>query len=200
MPLFLLAQALDRAQPGDLVLAIAYGDGAEGFLFRALGGGGRLTPDGPAMECPSYQIYRKLREHGRGSGHGPEISNVFLRREESQNVRLHGSLCTQCGTVQFPITKVCGSCHNHTGLVEKRLARRGRLFTFTKDFLYEAPVQPTVMAVVDLAEGGRFLCQMTDVDPAAVEIGMEVELVLRRMREGAGDHYYYWKCRPRHGR
>ena len=52
------------------------------------------------------------------------------------------------------------------------------------------------MAVVDLEGGGRFLCQMTDVDPAAVEIGMEVELVLRRMREGAGDHYYYWKCRP----
>jgi len=198
MPLFLLAQALDRAQPGDLILAIAYGDGAEGFLFRALGGSGRLTPDGPGMECPSYQIYRKLREHGRGSSGGTEISNVLLRREESQNVRLHGSLCPQCGSVQFPITKVCGSCHNHAGLIEKRLARRGRLFTFTKDFLYEAPVQPTVMAVVDLAEGGRFLCQMTDVDPAAVEIGMEVELVLRRMREGAGDHYYYWKCRPRH--
>jgi uncharacterized OB-fold protein len=52
------------------------------------------------------------------------------------------------------------------------------------------------MAVVDLEGGGRFLCQMTDVDPAAVEIGMEVELVLRRMREGSGDHYYYWKCRP----
>ena len=80
--------------------------------------------------------------------------------------------------------------------MEKPLARRGRLFTFTKDFLYNAPVEPTVMAVVDLDGGGRFLCQMTDVDPAAVEIGTEVELVLRRMREGPGDHYYYWKCRP----
>ena len=196
MPLFLLAQALDRARPGDLILAIAYGDGADAFLFRVLGGGGRLTPDGPAMEYPSYPVYRKLREHRQASSGGPEISNVLLHREEPQNVRLHGSLCPRCGTLQFPITKVCGSCHNHTGLVEKRLARRGRVFTFTKDFLYDAPVQPTVMAVVDLAEGGRFLCQMTDVDPAAVEIGMQVELVLRRMREGAGDHYYYWKCRP----
>jgi uncharacterized OB-fold protein len=81
-------------------------------------------------------------------------------------------------------------------MIEKPLARRGRLFTFTKDFLYSGPVEPTVMGVVDLQGGGRFLCQMTDVEPAAVEIGMEVELVLRRMREGAGDHYYYWKCRP----
>ena len=196
MPLFLLAQALDRAKAGDLILAIAYGDGADGFLFRALGGGARLQADSATIEYPTYQIYRKLRDYWRASGGGAEISNVLLRREETQNVRLHGSLCPQCGMLQFPIAKVCASCHHHGGLVEKPLARRGRLFTFTKDFLYNAPVEPTVMVVVDLEGGGRFLCQMTDVDPAAVEIGMEVELVLRRMREGAGDHYYYWKCRP----
>jgi len=196
MPLFLLAQALDRAKAGDLILAIAYGDGADGFLFRTLGGGGRLRQDGGTMEYPTYQVYRKLRDYWRASGGGTEISNVLLRREETQNVRLHGSVCPRCGAVQFPIAQVCAACHHHGGLVEKPLARRGRLFTFTKDFLYNAPVEPTVMAVVDLEGGGRFLCQMTDVDPAAVEIGMEVELVLRRMREGAGDHYYYWKCRP----
>jgi hydroxymethylglutaryl-CoA synthase len=196
MPLFLLAQAIDHAQAGDLILAIAYGDGADGFLFRALGGVARLRPDGHTIEYPTYQIYRKLRDYGRTAGGGAEISNVLLRREETQNVRLHGSLCPQCGMLQFPIAKVCGSCRHHGGLMETPLARRGRLFTFTKDSLYNAPVEPTVMAVVDLEGGGRFLCQMTDVDPAAVEIGMEVELVLRRMREGAGDHYYYWKCRP----
>lgn len=200
MPLFLLAQALDRAQAGDLILAIAYGDGADGFLFRALGGGGRLRQDGTmmqyGMEYPTYQVFRKLRDYWRASAGGAEISNIMLRREETQNVRLHGSACPQCGALQFPIAKVCGACHHNGGLTEKPLARRGRLFTFTKDFLYHAPVEPTVMAVVDLEGGSRFLCQMTDVDPAAVEIGMEVELVLRRMREGAGDHYYYWKCRP----
>jgi hydroxymethylglutaryl-CoA synthase len=200
MPLFLLAHALDRAKAGDLILAIGYGDGADGFLFRALGDGGRLRRDSSnissKMEYSSYPIYRKLRDYWRASGGGTEISNVFLRREEAQNVRLHGSLCPECGTLQFPIAKVCAACHHHGGLIEKPLARRGRLFTFTKDFLYSGPVEPTVMAVVDLDAGGRFLCQMTDADPAAVEIGMEVELVLRRMREGSGDHYYYWKCRP----
>jgi 3-hydroxy-3-methylglutaryl CoA synthase/uncharacterized OB-fold protein len=196
MPLFLLAQALDRAQPGDLILAIAYSDGTDGFLFRSLDVGRRLRQDGSAMEYPTYQIYRKLRDYWRAAAGGAEISNVLLRREETQNVRLHGSACPQCGTLQFPIAQVCRACHHRGGMIEKNLARRGRLFTFTKDFLYSGPVEPTVMAVVDLEGGGRFLCQMTDVEPAAVEIGMEVELVLRRMREGPGDHYYYWKCRP----
>ncbi len=198
MPLFLLAQALDQAESGDLILLIAYGDGADGFLFRALQTGRRLPPEDPVMEYPTYPIYRKLRDDARTATGGAEISNVLLRREEAQNVRLHGSLCPQCGTLQFPIAKVCAACHHHGGLSRQPLARQGRLFTYTKDFLYNSPVEPTVMAVVDLEGGGRFLCQMTDVDPAAVEIGMEVELVLRRMREGAGDHYYYWKCRPAH--
>jgi hydroxymethylglutaryl-CoA synthase len=196
MPLFLLAQALDRAQPGDLILAAAYGDGADAFLFRALAAGQRLPTAGPTIEYPTYPLYRKLRDYWRTTAGRTEISNVLLHREESQNVRLHGSFCPRCEATQFPITKVCAACHNREGLVEKPLARRGRVFTFTKDFLYDAPVQPTVMAVVDLDGGGRFLCQMTGADPAEVTIGLEVELVLRRMREGAGDHYYYWKCRP----
>jgi len=37
---------------------------------------------------------------------------------------------------------------------------------------------------------------MTDVDEREVRIGMPVELVLRRMREGGHNHHYYWKCRP----
>jgi hydroxymethylglutaryl-CoA synthase len=55
---------------------------------------------------------------------------------------------------------------------------------------------PTVMSVIELDGGGRFLCQMTDVDEREVAIGMPVELVLRRLREGGQNHHYYWKCRP----
>ncbi|MBI3697512.1 MAG: hydroxymethylglutaryl-CoA synthase family protein [Acidobacteria bacterium] len=196
MPLLLLAQALDRASAGDYILVIGYGDGADAMLFRAVRNGDRrLAPDPHGIPYPSYQIYRKLRDYLRLRVGGAEVSNVLWEREETQNVRLHGTRCPRCGLVQFPIARVCSACRNAEGLVEQPLARRGRVFTFTKDFLYEAPIQPTVMAVVDLDGGGRFLCQMTDVDAGGVEIGMEVELVLRRMRESAASHHYYWKCR-----
>ena len=109
---------------------------------------------------------------------------------------MRGTACSNCGAVQYPITRVCGKCRASEGLSEKPLARRGRVFTFTKDYLYDAPIQPTIMAVVDLEDGARFLCQMTDADEREVAIGMEVELVLRRMRESATAHHYYWKCRP----
>ncbi len=202
MPLLLLAQALDRAAAGDFVLAVAYGEGADAFLFRVTDAIASLPrpvtqPGPPPIEYPSYTVYRKLREFLKTRAGGMEVSNVLWEREEPQNVRLHGTFCPRCGRLQFPMTRVCSGCRSAEGLVEKPLPRAGRVFTFTKDFLYDAPVQPTIMAVVDLEGGARFLCQLTDAAENEVTIDMEVELVLRRMRESASMHHYYWKARPR---
>ncbi len=197
MPLIALAQALASAKAGDLILAIAYGDGADSILLRASNPIAPSTPaDKPGLAYSSYSRYRKSREGMRPDERGPEISNVLWKKEERQNVRLHGTKCMECGTVQFPITSVCTACRNSKSLLEVPLARTGSVFTFTKDYLYDAPVQPTVMAVIQLDGGGRFLCQMTDVDEREVRIGMRVELVLRRLRDGGQNHHYYWKSRP----
>lgn len=196
-PLIALAQALAAAKQGDVVLAMAYGDGADAVLLRMTAPARVERVADPACAAyKSYALYRKSRDYMRQEERGPEISNVLWKREERQNVRLHGSRCSACGTVQFPMARLCSACRNAKGLDEVALARTGRVFTFTKDYLYDAPVQPTIMVVVDLDGGGRFLCQMTDSVDGQVEIGMPVELVLRRMREGGQNHHYYWKCRP----
>jgi hydroxymethylglutaryl-CoA synthase len=199
MPLLGLALGLEKAQPGDLILCVGYGDGADALLFRALSPGARILRDSKTIKVATYPLFRKSRDYLREGSGDAEISNVLWKREAQQNVRLHGTKCPVCCRVQFPITRICSACRNPQGLQEVPLARTGSVFTFTKDFLYDAPVQPTVMAVVDLDRGGRFLCQMTDADEREVRIGMRVELVLRRMREGPANHHYYWKCRPAEG-
>jgi 3-hydroxy-3-methylglutaryl CoA synthase/uncharacterized OB-fold protein len=199
MPLLGLAQGLQTAQPGDLILCAGYGDGADALLFRCVCPAPALARDTQTIDVKTYPLFRKSREYLRHESGGAEISNVLWKREARQNVRLHGTRCPACSRVQFPITRVCSACRNMEGLEDVRLGRTGSIFTFTKDFLYDSPVQPTIMTVVDLDRGGRFLCQMTDVDERDVRIGMRVELVLRRMREGAANHHYYWKCRPVEG-
>ena len=196
MPLIVLAQACAQSSPGDLILCVGYGDGADALLFRITAPAPSVTPDPHSIEYSTYPLFRKSRAYLRESSGAAEISNVQSKHEEPQNIRLHGTKCRVCGTVAFPITRICGACRNNEGLLEVPLARTGQVFTFTKDFLYDAPVQPTIMAVLDLDGGGRFLCQMTDVDHRDVRIGMPVELILRRMREGPSNHHYYWKCRP----
>jgi uncharacterized OB-fold protein len=54
-----------------------------------------------------------------------------------------------------------------------------------------------VAVIVDFASGGRLSCELTDVDPAKVAIGDELEMSFRRLYTGEGVHNYFWKARPR---
>ncbi|HYV31183.1 MAG TPA: OB-fold domain-containing protein, partial [Candidatus Binatia bacterium] len=202
-PFLLLAAALETAKPGDRLLLLSYGEGADGFLFQVTEEiSKRSLPRSLSDHLsekrlyPSYQIYKKMRTYYAENAEGPELSNVFLAKEEKQNVRLYGTHCLRCGTRQYPLARVCIACQNHDSLQEVPLERTGHVFTFTRDHLYVAPDVPTIMSVVDLNQGGRLYLQMTDVDPEDVHIGDEVVLTLRRRKESPTLHHYYWKCRP----
>ncbi len=68
--------------------------------------------------------------------------------------------------------------------------------TFTVDRLAFSPSPPMVVAVLDFEGGGRFPCELTDVDPRAVKIGDRVEMTFRRLLTAGGVHNYFWKARP----
>lgn len=204
MPLALLSIALESAKPGDLILVAAYGNGADALLFRAAEPSSSYKPHAPfaaqkaiALNYGSYTLHRKAREFFRTVDQGLEISNVFYAKEETQTIRLHGSACRHCGMKQFPVAQVCVGCKKADGLEEVPLSRTGAIYTFSEDTLYPSPFPPTVMAVVDLDGGGRIYCEVVDVAPRDVRIGMPVELVLRKLKEGGGLYHYYWKCAPR---
>ena len=55
---------------------------------------------------------------------------------------------------------------------------------------------PVVAAVIDFDGGGRFQCELTDVDPTTVAIGDRVEMTFRRLYTRDGVHNYFWKARP----
>jgi uncharacterized OB-fold protein len=73
----------------------------------------------------------------------------------------------------------------------------GRVATYTLDHLAYSLQPPVVVGVVDFDGGGRFTCELTDVEPAAVAIGDGVEMTFRRLYTGEGVHNYFWKARPR---
>jgi uncharacterized OB-fold protein len=53
-----------------------------------------------------------------------------------------------------------------------------------------------VGAVVDFDGGGRYRCEMTDVDPGRLAIGTRVEMAFRVLSTAKGVHNYFWKGRP----
>ncbi len=127
---------------------------------------------------------------------GEAINNVLEFKELKQDVRLYGSRCNGCGTVQFPMARVCINCQQGGHLSEHKLRKRGTVFTFTVDHLIANLEHPLPMAVIDLDGGGRLYLQVTDFAVAEVGIGLPVTLTFRRLHEGGGNHNYFWKARP----
>jgi hydroxymethylglutaryl-CoA synthase len=203
-PLLLLGAALERAKPGDTILLASAGDGGDALLVRATDAIAQYrTPRSIYSQIevkrllPSYGKYARFRKLMRKEAPNTDVSTpVVLFRDQKAVLPLYGGKCPQCGTVQFPKHRVCIECSYRDGLVDTKLSRRGVLFTFTNDYLFDSPDTPVAHAVIDLDGGGRVYMQMTDCDPERVEIDMPVELTFRKYHGGFGMNNYFWKARP----
>lgn len=201
-PLLALAACLEEAAPGDRILVVGYGSGADALVFEATAAiSGRDRSRGVAAQLAAgraLQHYGKLLRFRRLVDTEPARAFTGLpvmEREERQDLRLYGQRCAACGAIEYPRRRVCWRCSGKD-LPEQRLSRRGHVFTFTKDHLVPSPDPPTVMVAADLEGGGRFYTQLTDGDPDAVTFDLPVELTFRRFHEGGGLANYFWKFRP----
>jgi hydroxymethylglutaryl-CoA synthase len=88
-------------------------------------------------------------------------------------------------------------CHAADRMGPERLADvEGTIATYTIDRLAFSLAPPVVAAVIDFDGGGRFMSEMTDVDPADVAIGARVRMTFRRLHTSTnGIHDYFWKAR-----
>jgi hydroxymethylglutaryl-CoA synthase len=206
-PLLLLAAALEEAKPGELILVTSYADGADAMLFRvkdkALPAAGRTVKKMLAdkIMITSYSrflSYKGILEANPGEPFRLFPSASVTWREQNSIISLHGSQCKNCGHVIYPVQRICENCHSKDDYEEVRIAEmKGKVFTFTRDYLAGRSDDPIIcQTVVELENGMRFYGLMTDCDPETVDVDMPVELTFRRIYEGAGFHNYYWKCRP----
>jgi len=195
-----LLAALENSKPGDKIVLVNYGSGADACLLEVTDEIGNFKCSLKAQldagrPVPSYAKYLKYRKVLPGEDINVWASQPVLWREEKPNVRRLAGKCKACGAIQFPLRYRCWQCGGED-METHKLSRRGEVFTFTLDSLVPNPDPPTPMVSVDLEGGGRVYTQMTDVDPKTVEIGMKVELVFRRLHEGGGFNNYFWKFRP----
>ena len=121
-------------------------------------------------------------------------------REIKYRYRLIGSVCENCGSVLFPRKNICIRCGSRE-LGEMNLSEKGRVVSYTvvrnppKEYEKYAPY---IVALIELEDGVRILSQVVDCDLAEMQIGMEVEMTFRRIREdgSSGIIEYGYKFRP----
>ena len=203
-----LADALDRAAPGQVVALVTLADGADVRVFRATDVVAGYAPAStvaeqirsgrPGLSYAAFLTWRGqlVREPPRRPDpEAPAAPPSF--RSEAWKLGFTGSRCTSCGTRHLPPNRVCVNCRVVDQMVPERLADvPATVATFTVDRLAYSLSPPVVAAVVDFDGGGRFRCELTDVDPEAVAIGDRVEMSFRRLYTAGGVHNYFWKARP----
>ncbi|MFQ5825814.1 MAG: OB-fold domain-containing protein [Dehalococcoidia bacterium] len=206
LSLMMLIGALEEAKPGDRILLANYGDGADAYILEVQEGIEKLRGKrgikkhlASRLPMPNYEKYlrfRRLVEFEPERRPPDQSALTVLWRESSQVLRFHGGKCRECGTIQFPIQRVCGVCRSREYEEVPLADKKGTLFTYSLDERAMVMELPNVMSIVDFDGGGRFYCTLTDRDPDQVEVGMRVEMTFRNMHEGAGIYNYYWKARP----
>lgn len=207
-PGVLLADVLDRAEPNQVIAVVLLADGATVMLLRtteALASYRRKTTvqsliaaGKPGLSYTKFLSWRGmlgLEPPRRPDPDRPAAPPAF--RTEPWKFGFSGSRCRRCGTRHLPPQRVCIHCHAVDQMDLERLADvPATIATFTIDRLAYSPSPPLVAAVINFDGGGRFNCEMTDVDPDQVAIGQRVEMSFRRLYTAENVHNYFWKARP----
>ncbi len=204
----LLARALDAARPGDRIAVLTAADGADALVLEVTE---RVAEARPAhavdawiasrreLAYPSYLKWRGVLPFEPPRRPDPDRPAAPpMHRSEPWKFGFVGTRCEACGAANLPPQRVCVACGAVDRMREESFAdARLRIATFAIDHLAYSLHPPIVAAVVDVEPDGRFQCELTDVDPARVAIGDELEMSFRRLFTADGVHNYFWKARPR---
>jgi len=205
-PLLMLAAAIAEAEPNDKILFVAYGDGAQAFVLSVTG----LIKDRDVGHPPdsiesvitleNYEQYLKIKGLiATEAARRPLLpsSASYMWRERNYYTRFHGCKCLNCGTEQYPRQRVCYECKAKDNFEEIKLAsRKGKIITYTKDYLFPCPIPPHIQTVVELEGGCRVYMMMTDVKPDEVKSHMPVKMTFRMLHDRSNFYHYSWKCSP----
>ncbi len=205
--LMTLIGALEDVSEGGSILLGNFGDGVDAFLLKVTSQIAK-TRERKGMTyhlkekslLASYERYLRIRDlipfaSGRKAAAGLPLPEIW--RERSQAISFHGGKCKSCGTIQYPIQRVCAQCQTKDEYEEVRLSdKKGTIFAHTTDHLASTVDPPLSRALVDLEDGGRGHFVVTDVGDRELAIGMPVEMTFRNQDTVDGVNRYMWICRP----
>jgi len=214
LPLMILVAALEQAKAGDRILMVNWGNGSDAIVFKVTdqiekirnrrGIQKHLQIKRAMTNYGKYMLWRSLlAEPPSGRLRNAGISMPAEWREKHTGMPLYGVKCLKCGTVQLFMTHVstrahvCLECQAKDEFEPYRFAdKKGKIVTFSHDYLGGGIDPPCTRAVVDFEGGGRGMFEMSDRDPNEIKVGMMVELTFRTRGFINGTYNYFWKAKP----
>ena len=212
-PLVLLAAALEEAKPGERILVVGFGQGADALLFEVtpaiakqparLGVKGHLARRHEQTNYAKFLAFNDTIAIERGMrAEADKLTPLSaLWRNRKTVTSFVGGHCTKCGTLQFPKTRVCvnPNCGAIDTQEEHAFAdKTGRINSYTADRLTYSPDPPACYGMIQFEDGGRWMMDFTDVDADAVAVGQPMRMMFRvkDIDTQRGFRRYFWKAAP----
>jgi 3-hydroxy-3-methylglutaryl CoA synthase len=208
----MLVAALEDAKPGDKILAVQFGQGCDAVLFEATREISEVKRQGVKAalarrkEETNYMKYLAFNglielEKGMRAEIDKRTALTVQYRKSDMLLGLVGGKCRQCGTAQFPRSRVCvnPNCkavdsQDPYGFSELSAS----VLSWSADSLTYSMDPPNHYGMVTFAEGGRLMADITDVEQGQVDTGMKVRMAFRikDFDEKRGFRRYFWKAVP----
>lgn len=212
-PLVMLAAALESATPGQRILVVGFGQGADALLFevtpaiakasRGLGVSGHLARKRPEANYARFLTHNDTIaiERGMRSEVDKQTPLSALWRNRETVTAFSGGQCSNCGTKQFPRTRICvnPNCNAiDTQEPEPFAEKTGAINSYTADRLTYSPDPPACYGMIQFSEGGRWMMDFTDVDEADLSVGLPMKMMFRVKDYDLqrGFRRYFWKAAP----
>ncbi|MBW1643684.1 MAG: hydroxymethylglutaryl-CoA synthase family protein [Deltaproteobacteria bacterium] len=209
----MLVDALQDAGPGEKILVVGFGQGADALLFEttdklaklALRKGikGSLADGIIEKNYQKFQSFNNLVEiqWGIRAESSARIRPSAAYRNRKMLNSLVGGQCTKCKTVQFPAAHICvnPNCRALDSMEDYPLAgSKATVASYTVDWLAFSPNPPLMFGMVEFEEGAKFMMQFVGCKPDDIEVGMPLEMVFRvkAIDNVSGFRTYFWKAAP----
>lgn len=207
-PLLSLVGVLEEVDPGDKILVLAYGNGADAVVLTVTEEIKRvkelnsiskyLEKRQEFSDYGRFLSFREIIEAQPGEDYKIPGSTSQTWREQETYYRLYASKCNECGQTAFPAQRICSNCRSVDNYEKVRLSdKTAKLFTYSIDHLAGRSDDPMIIQAVNETEDGtRVYMNITDFDEKEVAIDMDVEFTFRKIHNLANFVNYYWKVRP----
>jgi 3-hydroxy-3-methylglutaryl CoA synthase len=212
-PLVMLVAALEAAKPGERILVVGFGQGADALLFETTdaiarqparrGVRGHLKRRKEETSYTKYLSFNELVEVERGMrAEADKLTPLSsLWRNRDMLTAFLGGRCSTCGTLQFPRTAICvnPNCNAvHTQEPHPFAEMTGRINSYTADRLTYSPDPPACYGMIQFDAGGRVMIDFTDVDAESLAVGQAMRMMFRIKDVDAQRHFrrYFWKAAP----
>ena len=210
--LLMLANALDQASPGDVVVVAGFGQGSDVIVLRATDAVVAARPARTVSDALSAGV--TARSYAQMASFYDEMTpdwgmraerdtKTALTEQYRSSDQVNGFVagkCSSCGQVQFPQLAYCVNCRAPaSALVPMCLAdEAARVLTYTADMLTYHPSPPLYIGFAQFDLGARLLMEFVDVQPETFEVGapLRMRFRIKERDQTRGFYRYFWKAAP----